>query len=74
MGHRGSDAAQLVQRIKALLTTISSMKSEHPLKPVWGGLPRGDQDGRIALPERPGFGIEFDPARVEKQTQAKWGQ
>jgi L-alanine-DL-glutamate epimerase-like enolase superfamily enzyme len=30
--------------------------------------------GRIALPERPGFGIEFDPARVEKQTQAKWGQ
>jgi len=28
--------------------------------------------GRIALPERPGFGIEFDPARVEKQTQAKW--
>ncbi len=30
--------------------------------------------GRIALPDRPGFGIEFDPARVEKQTQAKWGQ
>jgi L-alanine-DL-glutamate epimerase-like enolase superfamily enzyme len=30
--------------------------------------------GRIALPERPGFGIEFDPARVEKQTPAKWGQ
>jgi len=28
--------------------------------------------GRIALPERPGFGIEFDPARVEKQTQVKW--
>ncbi|MDP3000743.1 MAG: enolase C-terminal domain-like protein [Bryobacterales bacterium] len=27
--------------------------------------------GRIALPDRPGFGIEFDPARVEKQTQAK---
>ena len=47
MGHRGSDAAQLVQRVKALITTISSMKSEHPLKPVWGGLPRGDQDGRI---------------------------
>jgi L-rhamnonate dehydratase len=29
-------------------------------------------NGRIALPERPGFGIEFDPARVEKQTPVKW--
>lgn len=28
--------------------------------------------GRIALPDRPGFGIEFDPARVEKQTPVKW--
>jgi len=28
--------------------------------------------GRIALPDRPGFGIEWDPAKVEKQTQAKW--
>ena len=28
--------------------------------------------GRIALTERPGFGIEFDPARVEKQTPVKW--
>ncbi len=25
--------------------------------------------GKIALPERPGFGIELDPAKVEKQTQ-----
>jgi L-alanine-DL-glutamate epimerase-like enolase superfamily enzyme len=24
--------------------------------------------GRIALPERPGFGIEFDAAKVEKQS------
>jgi L-alanine-DL-glutamate epimerase-like enolase superfamily enzyme len=29
-------------------------------------------NGRIALPERPGFGIEFDPARVEKQTPVRW--
>ncbi|MCC7487676.1 MAG: hypothetical protein IT529_22110 [Burkholderiales bacterium] len=25
--------------------------------------------GRLALPERPGFGIELDPAKIEKQTQ-----
>jgi L-alanine-DL-glutamate epimerase-like enolase superfamily enzyme len=25
--------------------------------------------GKIALPDRPGFGIELDPAKVEKQTQ-----
>lgn len=25
---------------------ISIMKSEYPLKPVWGGLPRADQEGR----------------------------
>jgi len=24
---------------------------------------------RIALPERPGFGIELDPAKIEKQSQ-----
>ena len=29
-------------------------------------------NGRIALPDRPGFGIEFDPARVQKQTPVKW--
>lgn len=28
--------------------------------------------GRIALRERPGFGIEFDPAKVEKQTLVTW--
>ncbi len=27
---------------------------------------------RIALPQRPGFGIEFDPAKVEKQEQVHW--
>lgn len=32
---------------------------KHQLKPV---------NGRIALPARPGFGIEIDPARVEKET------
>jgi L-alanine-DL-glutamate epimerase-like enolase superfamily enzyme len=32
-------------------------------------------EGKIALPERPGFGIELDPARVERQTPvtANWG-
>ena len=25
-------------------------------------------EGKISLPNRPGFGIEFDPAKVEKQT------
>jgi len=31
-------------------------------------------EGKIALPERPGFGIELDPARVERQTllTASW--
>ena len=28
--------------------------------------------GRIALPERPGFGIELDPGRIEKQTLLRW--
>ena len=30
------------------------------------------EGGRIALPERPGFGIELDPAKVEKETVVKW--
>jgi L-alanine-DL-glutamate epimerase-like enolase superfamily enzyme len=29
--------------------------------------------GKIALPDRPGFGIEFDDAKVEKRTLTKWG-
>ncbi|MBK5293151.1 MAG: mandelate racemase [Acidobacteriia bacterium] len=29
-------------------------------------------NGKIALSDRPGFGIELDAARVEKQTLAKW--
>lgn len=28
--------------------------------------------GKIALPDRPGFGVELDPAKVEKQTEMKW--
>ncbi len=36
---------------------------KHELKPV---------AGRIALPERPGFGIELDAAKVEKQTLERW--
>jgi L-alanine-DL-glutamate epimerase-like enolase superfamily enzyme len=31
------------------------------------------ENGRISLPDRPGFGIEFDPARVLKQSAATWG-
>jgi len=34
--------------------------------------PRLDK-GRIALPERPGFGIELDEAKVEKRTQLRFG-
>lgn len=30
------------------------------------------EDGRIALPARPGFGIELDSAKVEKQTPVRW--
>jgi L-alanine-DL-glutamate epimerase-like enolase superfamily enzyme len=29
--------------------------------------------GKFALPERAGFGIELDPAKVEKQSQMSWG-
>lgn len=36
---------------------------KHKLVPV---------NGRIALPDRPGFGIEFDESKVEKQTLVKW--
>ena len=28
--------------------------------------------GRVALPDRPGFGIELDPAKVEKQSLVTW--
>jgi L-alanine-DL-glutamate epimerase-like enolase superfamily enzyme len=27
---------------------------------------------RIALPQRPGFGIELDPVRIEKETPLTW--
>ena len=36
---------------------------KHPLKPV---------GGKIALPERPGFGIELDDAKIEKRTLMQW--
>ncbi len=29
-------------------------------------------EGKIALPDRPGFGIEFDDAKVERRTHVKW--
>jgi L-alanine-DL-glutamate epimerase-like enolase superfamily enzyme len=31
------------------------------------------QNGSIPLPEGPGFGIELDPAKVQKQSVATWG-
>lgn len=31
------------------------------------------QNAMFALPDRPGFGIEFDPAKVLKQSIATWG-
>ena len=34
--------------------------------------PPAPAGGRIALPAGPGFGIELDPAKVEKQTVVKW--
>lgn len=29
-------------------------------------------NGKIALPETPGFGIELDPAKIEKQATVRW--
>jgi L-alanine-DL-glutamate epimerase-like enolase superfamily enzyme len=29
--------------------------------------------GRIALGDAPGFGIELDPAKIEKQGMVSWG-
>jgi L-alanine-DL-glutamate epimerase-like enolase superfamily enzyme len=34
--------------------------------------PPGVVNGKIALPERPGFGIELDPGKIEKQTLLRW--
>ena len=36
---------------------------KYPIEPV---------KGRLALSDRPGFGIELDPAKVERQTQVTW--
>ena len=51
--------------VEYLITKMSTYywAEKHPLKV---------EKGRIALPERPGFGIELDPSRVEKQTQVTW--
>ena len=34
--------------------------------------PLSPSGGKIALPERPGFGNELDPAKVEKQPVMQW--
>ena len=31
------------------------------------------EGGKIALPDRPGFGIEFDAQKVQKQSPVSWG-
>jgi len=31
-------------------------------------------EGKINLPNRPGFGIEFDSAKIEKQSVVRWGE
>jgi len=31
------------------------------------------EGSRLGLPQRPGFGIELDPARIRKQTLVRWG-
>jgi len=31
------------------------------------------EGSRLELPQRPGFGIELDPARIRKQTLVRWG-
>jgi len=51
--------------VEYLINKMSSYYyfDKHPLQPV---------NGRIALPERPGFGMEIDAAKVEQQTLLKW--
>ncbi len=51
--------------IEVLLLKMQSYYhfEKHSLYPV---------KGRVALPDRPGFGIEFDSAKVEKQSRVKW--
>ncbi|MEK7408653.1 MAG: enolase C-terminal domain-like protein [Acidobacteriota bacterium] len=48
---------------------ITKMSSYHHFEKE----PLGVAGGKIALPDRPGFGIDLDPAKVEKQTPVKWG-
>ena len=48
---------------------FGKMKSYYHFE-KWQPTPSG---GRIALPERPGFGIELDPSRVLKQSPVSWG-
>jgi L-rhamnonate dehydratase len=47
---------------------FGKMKSYYHFE-MWQPTPTA---GKIALPERPGFGIELDPSRVLKQTTLTW--
>jgi L-alanine-DL-glutamate epimerase-like enolase superfamily enzyme len=35
----------------------------HPLKPV---------NGQITMPDRPGMGLELDPAKIEAERELRW--
>jgi len=56
---QGRDAAhrQLVRRFGSLIKQISPMEAEHPLKPVWAGLPRADSN-HCAVDEPPQYSHE----------------
>lgn len=62
-------ASQTPQTCPLLEYLLLKMESYYhfekdPLRPV---------AGKVALPERPGFGIDLDPAKVEKQSPVTWG-
>jgi len=51
--------------VEYLINKMSSYYhfEKHQVKPV---------NGMIQLPDRPGFGIELDPAKIEKQAEVRW--
>lgn len=53
----GAEGKRLLRQVGALIKTIAGMESQLPLKPVWGGLPRADENGRI-IDEPPSYDEE----------------
>jgi hypothetical protein len=47
MQGRDADYRRLARRLGGLIKQLTMMKAEHPLKPVWGGLPRADSEHRV---------------------------